>query len=53
MDEFIRIRGAREHNLRSIDVDPPRNALVVITALSSSGTRIGSLCSGRPGVPPS
>src|SRR5688572_24718356 len=37
MDEFIRIRGAREHNLRSIDVDLPRNALVVITGLSGSG----------------
>ena len=31
MDDFIRIRGAREHNLRSIDVDLPRNSLVVIT----------------------
>ena len=31
------IRGAREHNLRSIDVDLPRNALVVITGLSGSG----------------
>ncbi|HEX3208592.1 MAG TPA: hypothetical protein VHQ91_04375, partial [Geminicoccaceae bacterium] len=37
MDEFIRIRGAREHNLRSIDLDLPRNALVVITGLSGSG----------------
>ena len=37
MDEFIRIRGAREHNLKSIDVDLPRNALVVITGLSGSG----------------
>jgi excinuclease UvrABC ATPase subunit len=34
MDEFIRIRGAREHNLRSIDLDLPRNSLVVITGLS-------------------
>jgi excinuclease ABC subunit A len=37
MDEFIRIRGAREHNLRSIDLDLPRNRLVVITGLSGSG----------------
>src|ERR671919_2988015 len=37
MDEFIRIRGAREHNLKSIDLDLPRNALVVITGLSGSG----------------
>jgi excinuclease ABC subunit A len=37
MDDFIRIRGAREHNLRSIDVDLPRDSLVVITGLSGSG----------------
>jgi excinuclease ABC subunit A len=37
MDDFIRIRGAREHNLRSIDLDLPRNRLVVITGLSGSG----------------
>jgi len=37
MDDFIRIRGAREHNLRSIDLDLPRNSLVVITGLSGSG----------------
>jgi len=37
MDDFIRIRGAREHNLRSVDVDLPRNKLVVITGLSGSG----------------
>jgi excinuclease ABC subunit A len=33
----IRVRGAREHNLRSIDVDIPRDQLVVITGLSGSG----------------
>ncbi|WP_412506310.1 excinuclease ABC subunit UvrA [Roseovarius sp. SYSU LYC5161] len=33
----IEVRGAREHNLRSIDVDIPRNELVVITGLSGSG----------------
>ena len=37
MDEFIRIRGAREHNLKAIDLDLPRNRLVVITGLSGSG----------------
>ena len=37
MDEFIRIRGAREHNLKSIDIDIPRHRLVVITGLSGSG----------------
>src|SRR6266852_3039472 len=33
----IRIRGAREHNLKNIDVDMPRDSLVVITGLSGSG----------------
>ncbi|WP_231933119.1 excinuclease ABC subunit UvrA [Botrimarina mediterranea] len=33
----IRIRGARVHNLRSVDVDIPRNKLVVITGVSGSG----------------
>ena len=37
MDDFIRIRGAREHNLKAIDLDLPRNRLVVITGLSGSG----------------
>ncbi|WP_222182215.1 excinuclease ABC subunit UvrA [Geminicoccus harenae] len=37
MDDMIRIRGAREHNLKSVDVDIPRNKLVVITGLSGSG----------------
>jgi excinuclease ABC subunit A len=35
--KYIRIRGAREHNLKSIDVDIPRDQLVVITGLSGSG----------------
>ncbi|OGZ97351.1 MAG: excinuclease ABC subunit A [Candidatus Sungbacteria bacterium RIFCSPLOWO2_02_FULL_54_10] len=33
----IRVRGARVHNLKNVDVDIPRNALVVITGLSGSG----------------
>ncbi len=33
----IRVRGARTHNLKNIDVDIPRNQLVVITGLSGSG----------------
>jgi len=37
MDPFIRVRGAREHNLQNIDVDIPRHRLVVITGLSGSG----------------
>ena len=37
MQQLIRIRGAREHNLKNIDVDMPRDSLVVITGLSGSG----------------
>jgi len=33
----IQVRGAREHNLKSIDVDIPRDKFVVITGLSGSG----------------
>jgi excinuclease ABC subunit A len=36
-NKSIRIRGAREHNLKSIDVEIPRDELVVITGLSGSG----------------
>src|SRR6202451_72824 len=35
--QFIRVRGAREHNLKNVDVDMPRDSLVVITGLSGSG----------------
>lgn len=35
--QFIKIRGANEHNLKNIDVDIPRNELVVLTGLSGSG----------------
>lgn len=37
MDDFIRVRGAQEHNLRSVDLDIPKNQLVVVTGLSGSG----------------
>ena len=39
MDELheIRIRGARTHNLKNINLDLPRNRLIVITGLSGSG----------------
>jgi excinuclease ABC subunit A len=36
-EEFIEIFGAREHNLKNIDINIPRNKLVVITGLSGSG----------------
>lgn len=36
-DNVIRVRGAREHNLKNISVDIPRDQLVVITGLSGSG----------------
>ena len=37
MGSYIRIRGARENNLKNIDVDIPRDGLVVLTGLSGSG----------------
>jgi excinuclease ABC subunit A len=37
MSDFIRVRGVREHNLKNIDVDIPKDKLVVVTGLSGSG----------------
>jgi excinuclease ABC subunit A len=36
-DAFIRVRGARTHNLKNVDVDVPRDAFVVVTGISGSG----------------
>lgn len=37
MSDLIRVRGAREHNLKNVDLEIPRDKLVVITGLSGSG----------------
>ncbi|WP_419997625.1 ATP-binding cassette domain-containing protein [Streptomyces boninensis] len=36
-DRFVRVRGAREHNLKAVDADIPRDALVAFTGVSGSG----------------
>ena len=37
MNDFIRIKGAREHNLKNISLELPRNKMIVFTGLSGSG----------------
>lgn len=37
MNDWIKIRGARENNLKNIDLDLPKNKLIVMTGVSGSG----------------
>lgn len=37
MSDYIKVRGAREHNLKDVDIDIPRDKLVVVTGMSGSG----------------
>ena len=45
--QYIKIRGANEHNLKNVDVDIPRDKLVVLTGLSGSGKKSDRLFSKR------
>ena len=36
-EELLQIKGAKEHNLKNVSVDIPKNKLIVITGLSGSG----------------
>jgi ABC-type polar amino acid transport system ATPase subunit len=44
----ITVRGAREHNLKGVDITLPRDSLIVITGLSGSGNRRWRLTRSMP-----
>ena len=50
--DTIRIRGARTHNLKNIDLDLPRDKLIVITGLSGSGKSSRGVVTNKPQGPP-
>ena len=37
VNDYLKVKGAKEHNLKDISIDIPKNQLVVITGLSGSG----------------
>ena len=48
--EILQVKGAKEHNLKNVSVDIPKNKLVVITGLSGSGNLLLLLIQFMPKV---